>query len=61
MTETAIDPGFFRDIYISLGEPLKEGGWSVRIYYKPFVRWIWLGALMMALGGFFSAWGRWLK
>jgi cytochrome c-type biogenesis protein CcmF len=61
MTETAIDPGFFRDIYIALGEPLKEGGWSVRIYYKPFVRWIWLGALMMALGGFFSAWGRWLK
>ncbi|HXH55648.1 MAG TPA: heme lyase CcmF/NrfE family subunit [Gammaproteobacteria bacterium] len=61
MTETAIDPGFFRDIYISLGEPLKEGGWSARIYYKPFVRWIWLGALMMALGGFFSAWGRWLK
>lgn len=59
MTETAIDPGFFRDIYISLGEPLKEDGWSVRIYYKPFVRWIWIGALMMVLGGFLSAWGRW--
>ncbi len=59
MTEIAIDPGFFRDIYIALGEPLKAGGWSVRIYYKPFVRWIWLGALMIGLGGFLSAWGRW--
>lgn len=58
MTETAIDPGFFRDIYIALGEPLKAGAWSVRIYYKPFVRWIWLGALMVALGGLLSAWGR---
>ncbi len=61
MTETAIDPGLLRDIYISLGEPLKDGSWSLRIYYKPFVRWIWLGALMMALGGFLSAWGRWVQ
>ena len=58
LTETAIDPGLFRDLYISLGEPLNEGKWSARIYYKPFVRWIWLGALMMAVGGFLAAIGR---
>ncbi len=51
MTEAAIDPGFTRDIYVSLGEPLGDGTWSVRLYYKPFVRWIWLGALLMAMGG----------
>jgi len=58
MTETAIDPGLFRDIYISLGETLKNGGWSLRVYYKPFVRWIWLGTLMMALGGFLGMFAR---
>ncbi len=51
MTEAAIDAGFFRDIYISLGEPIEDGGWAVRVHIKPFVRWIWLGALIMALGG----------
>jgi cytochrome c-type biogenesis protein CcmF len=51
MTEAAIDPGFTRDIYLSLGEPLEGGAWAVRIQVKPFVRWIWLGGLMMALGG----------
>jgi cytochrome c-type biogenesis protein CcmF len=51
MTEAAIDAGFFRDIYISLGEPLEEGGWAVRVHIKPFVRWIWFGAVIMALGG----------
>ncbi|MGI9301977.1 MAG: heme lyase CcmF/NrfE family subunit [Gammaproteobacteria bacterium] len=51
MTEAAIDVGFTRDLYVSLGEPLGDGAWSVRIYYKPFVRWIWLGAILMALGG----------
>ncbi|MEZ5557226.1 MAG: heme lyase CcmF/NrfE family subunit [Pseudomonadales bacterium] len=51
MTEAAIDPGLFRDIYISLGEPLEGGAWAVRLHYKPFVRWIWLGGLIMALGG----------
>ena len=51
MTEAAIDPGFFKDIYVSLGEPLDNGDWAVRVYVKPFVRWIWFGALMMALGG----------
>jgi cytochrome c-type biogenesis protein CcmF len=51
MTETAIDSGIFRDLYISLGEPVSSGGWSVRVYYKPFVSWIWGGAVLMALGG----------
>ena len=51
MTEAAIDPGFFKDIYVSLGEPLANGDWAVRVYVKPFVRWIWFGCLMMAFGG----------
>ncbi|MDQ5843810.1 MAG: cytochrome c biogenesis protein CcsA, partial [Acidobacteriota bacterium] len=51
MTETAIDTGLFRDLYISLGEPVAGGAWSVRVYFKPFVSWIWGGALLMALGG----------
>ena len=56
MTEAGIDPGLFRDLYISLGEPLGEGeAWSVRLHYKPFIRWIWLGALFMTLGGILAA------
>ena len=55
MTEAGIDAGLTRDIYISLGEPLDSGAWSLRLYYKPFVRWIWLGAIFMALGGFLAA------
>jgi cytochrome c-type biogenesis protein CcmF len=51
MTEAAIDTGLTRDLYVSLGEPLENGAWSVRIYYKPFVDWIWGGCLLMALGG----------
>ncbi|MCC6209331.1 MAG: heme lyase CcmF/NrfE family subunit [Gammaproteobacteria bacterium] len=51
MTEAAIDTGLLRDLYVSLGEPIDGGAWSVRIYYKPFVDWIWGGCLMMALGG----------
>ncbi len=51
MTETAIDSGLFRDLYVSLGEQVQSGAWSVRVYYKPFVGWIWGGALLMALGG----------
>ncbi|HEY2928307.1 heme lyase CcmF/NrfE family subunit [Piscinibacter sp.] len=55
MTETAIDSGFTRDVYVSLGERLEGQGataaWSVRVYYKPFVVWIWGGCLLMALGG----------
>ncbi len=56
MTEAAIDAGLFRDLYISLGEPLPDSdAWAVRIYFKPFIRWIWLGALVMAFGGLLSA------
>jgi cytochrome c-type biogenesis protein CcmF len=51
MTEAAIDVGLTRDLYVSLGEPLGGGDWSLRIYYKPFVRWIWLGGIFMVLGG----------
>jgi cytochrome c-type biogenesis protein CcmF len=51
MTETAIDSGIFRHLYISLGESVGGGAWSVRVYYKPFVGWIWGGAILMALGG----------
>jgi cytochrome c-type biogenesis protein CcmF len=51
MTETAIDTGLFRDLYVSLGEAVEGGAWSVRVYYKPFVGWIWGGAVLMALGG----------
>ena len=51
MTETAINTGLFRDLYISLGEPVSDGAWSVRVYFKPFVSWIWGGAVLMALGG----------
>jgi cytochrome c-type biogenesis protein CcmF len=51
MTEAAIDWGFTRDLYVSLGEPLEDGAWALRIYYKPYVRWIWLGGVLMALGG----------
>ena len=55
MTEASIDAGVFRDLYVSLGEPVDSGAWSVRVYYKPFIRWIWSGALLMALGGVFAA------
>ena len=56
MTEAAIDAKLSRDLFIALGEPLdQEGTWAVRIYYKPFIRWIWLGAIIMAIGGLFAA------
>jgi len=51
MTEAAIDSGLFGDIYVSLGEPVANGAWSVRVYSKPFVTWIWGGCILMALGG----------
>jgi cytochrome c-type biogenesis protein CcmF len=50
MTETAILPGLFQDIYIALGQEFADDQWSARIYYKPYVRWIWLGAIIMSLG-----------
>ncbi len=58
MTEAAIDAGFLRDVYVSLGEPIDrdkpEGEWAVRVYYKPYVDWIWGGCVLMALGGLFA-------
>lgn len=51
MTDADISANLWRDIYVSLGEPLGDQDWSVRVYYKPLVRWIWLGGLMMAIGG----------
>ena len=56
-TKAAILPGFWRDLYIALGEPLTEkldGPWAVRLYYKPFVRWLWVGGLFIFIGGVFS-------
>ena len=50
-TETAIDRSIFRDLYVSLGDQAEGGGWTVRVYHKPLVNWIWLGALLMAIGG----------
>jgi cytochrome c-type biogenesis protein CcmF len=55
MTEAAIDAGLTRDLFVALGEPLDNGAWAVRVHIKPFVRWIWLGALLMGLGGFLAA------
>ena len=54
MTEAGIDAGLFRDLYVSLAEPLDEDrqAWALRLQVKPFIRWIWLGAIFMALGGF---------
>ena len=51
MTEAAIEWGFSRDLYAALGEKLDNNAWALRLYYKPFIRWIWLGGLFMALGG----------
>lgn len=51
MTEAAIDGGLVRDLYAALGEELADGSWAVRLYYKPFVRWIWFGGMLMAFGG----------
>ncbi len=55
MTEAAIDTGLFRDLYVSLGEPIDMQTWVVRIQHKPFVDWIWWGCLLMALGGCLAA------
>ncbi len=55
MTEAAISRSLTRDVYLSMGEPLGGQAWVVRAHVKPFVNWIWLGCLVMALGGFVSA------
>ncbi|WKE67447.1 heme lyase CcmF/NrfE family subunit [Gallaecimonas kandeliae] len=51
MTEAGIDPGLGRDLYVALGEQLKDGSWAVRLHVKPFVRWIWGGGIIMAFAG----------
>ena len=57
MTEAAIDSGFWRDLYVSLGDAVQTQPpeWSVRVYYKPFVPWLWAGVLLMTLGGLLAA------
>jgi cytochrome c-type biogenesis protein CcmF len=54
-TEMAIDAGFLRDLFVTLGEQKESGAWSMTIYVKPFIRWIWLGAIFMAFGGSLAA------
>lgn len=51
MTEVGLDASLLRDVYIAMGEPLDDETWAIRFYIKPFVRWIWLGAIIMAIGG----------
>jgi cytochrome c-type biogenesis protein CcmF len=51
MTEAAIDAGLFRDLYVSMGEPLADGAWAMRLQVKAFMRWVWLGAIFMSFGG----------
>jgi len=56
MTEAAIDAGLTRDLFVALGEKLDDkGAWSLRVYHKPYIRWIWLGALIMGFGGLLAA------
>jgi len=55
MTEAAIDANLFRDLYVAMGEPIgDDGAWAIRLHYKPMVRWMWLGAIAMGLGAFFT-------
>jgi cytochrome c-type biogenesis protein CcmF len=61
MTEAGIDAGLFRDIYVSLGEPMKNGDWALRVYIKPFMRWVWLGTIIMALSAVIILIGRFNK
>jgi len=59
MTEAGIDAGLWRDFYVAMGEPIADSGaWAIRLYYKPMVRWLWLGGLLMALGGLLAAFDR---
>jgi cytochrome c-type biogenesis protein CcmF len=55
MTEAAIDPGFLRDLYATLGDPLSANTWLVRVLYKPFLNWLWAGVALMAFGGLLAA------
>lgn len=54
MTEADIDAGLFRDVFVAIGERISDDAWAIRLQYKPLVRWLWLGALVMAIGGFLA-------
>jgi len=54
MTEADIDAGLFRDIFVAIGERISDDAWAIRLQYKPLVRWLWLGSLVMAIGGFLA-------
>lgn len=54
MTEADIDAGFTRDIFVAIGERISDNAWAIRLQYKPLIRWLWLGAFIMALGGFLA-------
>jgi cytochrome c-type biogenesis protein CcmF len=54
-SKAAISVNWARDLFVAMGDPLGQGAWSMRIQYKPLVRYIWLGALVMAIGGFIAA------
>jgi cytochrome c-type biogenesis protein CcmF len=55
MTEAAIDGGLHRDLFLALGDSVGGGAWSVRVQFKPLVRFLWLGAIIMACGGLLAA------
>ena len=55
MSQIELRPGFMRDLYVALGEPLSRGAWSMRIHIKPFIRWVWGGAVLMLIGGLLAA------
>jgi cytochrome c-type biogenesis protein CcmF len=57
MTEAALHSTFSRDLYVALGEPIDEtvGAWAVRIYYKPGIGWLWIGSLLLGIGGLLAA------
>ncbi|MGC8119366.1 heme lyase CcmF/NrfE family subunit [Marinobacter sp. VGCF2001] len=54
MTEADIDAGLFRDVFVAIGERITDDAWAIRLQYKPLVRWLWLGSLVMAIGGFLA-------
>ncbi|WP_166265247.1 heme lyase CcmF/NrfE family subunit [Marinobacter caseinilyticus] len=54
MTEAGIDGGLFRDLFVALGERVSDDAWAMRLQYKPLIRWVWLGAIFMAAGGFLA-------
>ena len=54
MTEAGIDAGLFRDVFIAVGERVSDDAWAIRLQYKPLVRWLWLGSIFMAVGGFLA-------